>query len=114
MVIRMILNLLENAFKYGKSGEGKGSVKVRLSAEKNFACFSVEDHGPGIESKPLKDIWERFYRVDPSRNLPGEGLGLAIVKALATAHGGHVTVESEVGKGSCFKIYLPVLGREIL
>ena len=114
MVIRMILNLLENAFKYGKSGEGKGSVKVRLSAEKNFACFSVEDHGPGIESKHLKDIWERFYRVDPSRNLPGEGLGLAIVKALATAHGGHVTVESEVGKGSCFKIYLPVLGREIL
>ena len=81
MIIRMILNLLENAFKYGRSGEKEGSVKVGLSMEGNFACFRIEDRGPGIEYKLLEDIWERFYRIDSSRNLPGEGLGLAIVKA---------------------------------
>lgn len=82
--------------------------------EGNFACLRIEDRGPGIEYKHLEDIWERFYRIDSSRNLPGEGLGLAIVKALATAHGGHVDVESKIREGSCFKIYLPVPEKEMI
>ena len=114
MIIRMILNLLENAFKYGRSGEKEGSVKVGLSMEGNFACLRIEDRGPGIEYKLLEDIWERFYRIDSSRNLPGEGLGLAIVKALATAHGGHVNVENKIREENCFKIYLPVPEKKII
>jgi two-component system phosphate regulon sensor histidine kinase PhoR len=69
----------------------------------------VQDHGSGIERKHLDRIFERFYRVDKSRSrkLGGTGLGLAIVKHIVQAHGGRVSVESQIGEGSTFTLHLP-------
>ncbi|MCY1550794.1 Phosphate regulon sensor protein PhoR [compost metagenome] len=71
--------------------------------------FFVKDTGPGIETKHLPRLTERFYRVDRSRSREtgGTGLGLAIVKHVAQRHGGHIDAESVVGEGSRFAIALP-------
>jgi len=71
--------------------------------------IAVIDQGPGIEARHLPRLFERFYRVDRarSRELGGTGLGLAIVKHIALAHGGRAEAESEVGRGSTFRIVLP-------
>ncbi len=99
-------NLIENALKYNKDG---GEVEVFIKKNKDYKVISVKDTGIGIPKKALPLIFERFYRVDKSRsrNVGGTGLGLSIVKHIAEAHGGKVKVESEVGKGSVFKVYLP-------
>ena len=72
--------------------------------------MSVTDHGPGIPAAEREKIFERFYRLGSElrRETQGVGIGLSIVKHIAEAHGGRVTVESEVGKGSRFTIELPV------
>ena len=71
----------------------------------------VQDHGIGIPKENLSRLFERFYRVDKarSRELGGTGLGLAIVKHIAQAHGGRVSVDSILGKGSTFSLHLPTL-----
>lgn len=99
-------NLVDNAVKYSSAG---GRVLVRLQARKGRAVLEVEDQGPGIASEHLDRIFERFYRVDRarSRELGGTGLGLAIVKNVARRHGGGVEVESEQGRGSTFRLWLP-------
>jgi two-component system phosphate regulon sensor histidine kinase PhoR len=83
---------------------------VRLAKQGGELVLSVKDDGPGIPREHLPRIFERFYRVDKarSRDLGGTGLGLAIVKHIAQAHGGSVTVESVVGRGSVFRIHLPL------
>lgn len=93
-------NLIGNAFKY----TDKGFVKITA----NDAGITVKDSGIGIPKKDLPYIFERFYRVDKSRNKEtgGLGLGLAIVKELVEAHGWEIEVESKVGKGSEFRIDL--------
>ena len=100
-------NLVDNAVKYSLAG---GRVSVRLQAENGRAVLEVEDRGPGIDGEHLDRIFERFYRVDRarSRELGGTGLGLAIVKNVARRHGGGVEVESERGRGSTFRLWLPV------
>lgn len=99
-------NLIDNAVKYSSPG---GRVSVRLHAENGRAVLEVEDEGPGIAGEHLDRIFERFYRVDRarSRELGGTGLGLAIVKNVARRHGGGVEVESERGRGSTFRLWLP-------
>ena len=99
-------NLVDNAVKYSSAG---GRVLVRLQAENGRAVLEVEDRGPGIAGEHLDRIFERFYRVDRarSRQLGGTGLGLAIVKNVARRHGGGVEVESERGRGSTFRLWLP-------
>ncbi len=99
-------NLVDNAVKYSSTG---GRVLVRLQAENGRAVLEVEDEGPGIAREHLDRIFERFYRVDRarSRELGGTGLGLAIVKNVARRHGGGVEVESERGRGSTFRLWLP-------
>jgi two-component system phosphate regulon sensor histidine kinase PhoR len=74
------------------------------------AEFFVEDSGPGIEAEHLPRLTERFYRVDRSRSREtgGTGLGLAIVKHVAQRHGGHINIQSTIGKGSIFSIALPM------
>ena len=105
MLIRILLNLMDNAVKY--SGNGK-RVALSLFREGNFAVCSVEDDGIGISAEELDRIWERFYRADESRSEEGSGLGLAMVAALVKAHGGRTEVTSTTGEGSCFKVYFPI------
>ncbi len=101
-----VVNLIDNAIKY--SGRGS-TVEVTGSQSDYETTIAVRDEGCGIAKKDLPRLFERFYRVDKarSRELGGTGLGLAIVKHIAKAHGGAVTIESTVGKGSTFSIHLP-------
>ncbi len=101
-------NLVDNALKYSADG---GRIVVRLQADDGRAVVEVEDEGPGIAAEHLDRIFERFYRVDRarSRELGGTGLGLSIVKNVAQRHGGGVEVESERGRGSVFRFWLPTV-----
>jgi len=101
-----VANLVDNAIKYSKQGS---AVFVRVGQNDSDVTIAVQDSGPGIEQKHLSRIFERFYVVDKSRSrkLGGTGLGLAIVKHIAEVHGGHVTVESKIGRGSTFTLHLP-------
>ncbi len=104
---RLILNLLDNAIKYNRP---EGQVSVRLSRSDGEAVLEVHDTGIGIPPESIPRIFERFYRVDKgrAREEGGTGLGLAIVKHVAQAHGGQVEVESRAGKGSTFRVRLPI------
>lgn len=101
-----LLNLVDNAIKYGKPG---GLVAIRTRELDGRVMIAVEDNGPGIAPQHLPRLFERFYRIDAarSRELGGTGLGLAIVKHLVEAMGGTVGVESSLGAGSTFRIELP-------
>ncbi|MBN1930920.1 MAG: PAS domain-containing protein [Desulfobacterales bacterium] len=106
LIEQAIVNLIDNAIKY--SGV-KSEIQVEVSLEETDVTISIKDHGVGIAKKHLPRLFERFYRVDKarSRKLGGTGLGLAIVKHIVQAHGGFVTVDSILEKGSVFKIHLP-------
>ena len=99
-------NLLDNAIKYSEPGK---AVEVEATGNTDEVVIRVSDHGNGIAPEHLPRLFERFYRVDRgrSRELGGTGLGLAIVKHITQAHGGHVTVESTLDKGSIFTLHLP-------
>lgn len=101
------LNLISNAIKFSNPG---GSIFVNIFDKNDTVEIWVEDTGVGIEAKYLNDIFERFQQVDKSlsRNAEGSGIGLSLVKSIVEMHGGNISVESEVGKGSIFKIKLPV------
>lgn len=101
---QVILNLLSNAMKYTPEG---GSILMQVSL-KNPYVFSIKDSGIGISKEDLPFIFERFYRTDKSRNRKtgGTGIGLSIAKAIVTAHGGEIAVESTLGVGSSFYIYI--------
>lgn len=102
-----VRNLLENAVQYTRPS---GEIALTLSRQDENAVLSVEDNGIGIPSKDLPRIFERFYRVDParSRDTGGTGLGLALVKHIAESHGGRVEAVSELGRGSIFRLIIPV------
>ncbi len=102
-----LLNLLQNAYKY--SGQDK-RISITAQVEGRWVALAVEDNGVGIPARERKRIFERFYRVDNllTRKTEGSGLGLAISKRIIEAHGGRITVQSEVGKGSRFTLKLPV------
>jgi signal transduction histidine kinase len=103
---RVMTNLVENAVRYSPAGE---NVTVRVSKSPPWIEIQVIDTGGGIAPEHLPHLFERFYRVDKARSRAhgGSGLGLSIVKALVEAHGGSVSVESAVGKGSTFTVRLP-------
>ena len=107
LIEQAIVNLLDNAIKYS---EPDSTIHLKAHRNDSEIRISVEDQGIGIAKKHLPRLFERFYRVDKarSRKMGGTGLGLAIVKHIAQAHGGHVTVESTLGKGSTFTIHLPI------
>ncbi len=100
-------NLVSNALRFTPAD---GRITLSAQAESGAVCFRVIDTGKGIAQADLGHIFDRFYRVDKSRNQSeGEsGLGLAIVKSLVEAHGGSIGVESEVGRGTTFSVRLPV------
>ena len=96
-----------NAVKYNREG---GEIEVTLNKIGAEIVWSVQDTGPGVESVALKSIFERFYQVDKARTRTGRngtGLGLPITKAIVEAHGGAISVVSEVGKGTTFQVKLP-------
>ena len=101
---RVFRNLLDNAIKY--SGEG-GVIRVEIAQEDEEVTVSVADQGMGIPKEELPFIFDPFHRGVYTAGKEGSGLGLAEVKTIVTAHGGRIVVESEMGKGSKFIIYLP-------
>ena len=103
---KMLMNLIRNAIRYNKEN---GFIDVSAKKVKNEIILSVQDSGIGIAEKHLRNIFERFYRVDKarSRSEGGSGLGLAICKWVAETHGGKIEVKSTVGEGSLFSVSLP-------
>ncbi|NIQ00753.1 MAG: PAS domain-containing protein [Nitrospinaceae bacterium] len=108
LIEQALVNLVDNAIKYSPDG---AQVNIRGFAQNAKVTLEVSDTGRGIPSEHLPRLFERFYRVDAdrSRRLGGTGLGLAIVKHIAQIHRGSVSVTSEVGSGSTFKIHLPLM-----
>ncbi len=103
---RLVTNLLSNAIRYTPSGK----VIVRTKQECDQVSLQVQDTGIGIEAEDMPHIFERFYRgrqVSQSK-ITGTGLGLAIVKEIVEIHEGRIEVQSDVGKGSLFTVWLPV------
>jgi signal transduction histidine kinase len=105
---QLILNLVDNAIKYTPPG---GKVMMSLSKVDGRSQLVVKDTGIGIPAEDLPHIYDRFYRVDKSRTRAqgGSGLGLSIAKWIVEAHKGDIEVESEVGIGTTFRVYLPTL-----
>lgn len=106
-MLQLLDNLVENALRYGEPGT---PVTISASAEGPMVHLSVRDEGEGIAREHIARITERFYRVDTgrSRSLGGTGLGLAIVKHIVERHRGRLDIESELGKGTCIHVLLPV------
>ncbi len=106
----VLLNLLDNAIKYGAPEGLKADITVQLAAEAAGLKLSVRDHGPGIAADEHRKIFERFYRARSSRGKTarGSGIGLALVKHIAEAHHGRVIVESTAGEGATFSVVIPV------
>ena len=102
---RAVSNLLLNAFKFTPAG---GKVTLKAENEQINIIISVEDTGPGISEEDKGRIFDKYYRSHTAKDKRGVGLGLVIVNAVAKAHGGRVTVQSEPGKGTTFSIYLPL------
>ena len=107
---QVLHNLLNNALVHTLKG---GQITIRTFHSGDKLSLQVSDNGVGIPPENLPYIFNRFYRVDPSRNrnTGGTGLGLAIVKAIVETHGGHISVVSEgkAGQGSTFTVELPLL-----
>lgn len=103
---QVIANLITNAIHYNKRG---GKVMVTTSLENGQAVVEVRDTGCGVPSDALPHLFDRFYRVDEarSRQTGGSGLGLAICKSIIETHAGTISVESEIGVGSVFKVQIP-------
>lgn len=102
-----VYNVTDNAIKYTPYG---GTVELFLEKDVANAIITVSDSGIGISKDEIGKIFDRFYRVDKarSRETGGTGLGLSIALSAVEMHGGHIDVESEEGKGSIFRIYLPI------
>jgi two-component system phosphate regulon sensor histidine kinase PhoR len=104
---RAVANLIDNASKYTPQA---GQIRLAAHANGQYVVIEVEDNGIGIPAEDIPRIFERFYRVDRSRSreMGGTGLGLSIVKHVAQVHGGQIEVESTPGKGTTFRLKLPL------
>lgn len=108
---QLFRNLLGNAIKYTPNG---GEILLNAKVERYQISINVQDNGFGIPAADLPFIFDRFYRVREGKagEVEGNGLGLAIVKSIVEGHSGQVSVKSEIGKGTCFKVQLPILSME--
>lgn len=103
----VLSNLISNAIRYTPE---KGSITVSAHREADYVCLQVADTGFGIAPEDLERIFNRFYRVknEQTRYIVGTGLGLPIVKGIVDAHNGRIEVESQVGQGSTFSVFIPI------
>ena len=110
-LMQLFQNLIHNAIKYGREG---GQVRVTLGVVDGQAFGAVRDEGEGIAPNAIPRLTERFYRVDVkrSRERGGTGLGLAIVKHIVNRHQGRLSIESKLGEGSIFTVFLPLAPAE--
>ncbi len=100
---QLLLNLIDNALKYTPPG---GTVSLSLYRDQEWVRVTIEDTGVGIPPDVLPHIFDRFYRAQ-REGRKGVGLGLSIARWIAEAHGGRLSVESEVGQGTTFTLWLP-------
>jgi heavy metal sensor kinase len=109
-LIQIVMNLIDNALTYTNAG---GKVTLNVEVKDRNAYLTISDTGIGIAPEHMEHIFERFYRVDAARSshVGGSGLGLAIIERVVRLHGGAVTVESQLGRGSTFTVMLPLAGR---
>ena len=103
-------NLLTNAVKFSESGD---TVRVALEAGAEGFALEVEDEGIGVAADEVDKLFDRLFRASSavSNQIQGTGLGLTIVKSVIEAHGGTISVRSEEGQGTCFRLELPRLTR---
>jgi two-component system phosphate regulon sensor histidine kinase PhoR len=109
-LMQVVQNLVENAIRYGASGERVETTLVLRPGGRPVADIRVRDYGPGIAAEHIPRLTERFYRVDvgASREMKGTGLGLAIVKHILTRHRGRLEIESRPGAGATFVAEIPL------
>jgi PAS domain S-box-containing protein len=109
---QVVTNLLANAINYTPAGEIR--ISTTHDTARGHACLTVTDTGMGIAEEDLPHLFERFYRGRQASQsgIPGTGLGLGIVQEIVTLHGGQVEVESEIGRGSVFRVWLPLEGHQ--
>lgn len=105
-IVQVIINLLSNAIKYSQEGS---TITVSVDEEKTGVTVSVIDQGVGIAKSEQKAIFDLFYRIKVGKHsmIKGHGLGLYICREIVLGHNGKIWVESEVGKGSTFRFFLP-------
>ena len=103
---QVLLNLIDNAIKYCPTGT---RIQIRLAQTDSSCVLEVKDNGPGIPKSDIQRLFDRFYRIDKarSREIGGSGLGLSICRSICEGHGGRIEAESEVGRGSTFRVTLP-------
>jgi len=101
---QVVGNLLDNALKFTPKG---GRVALTLEETDAAVVLRVCDTGCGIAPGDVPHLFQRFYRADTSRNLPGNGLGLALVHAIVTSYGGTIGCQSELGHGATFTVCIP-------
>lgn len=108
LMLRAVSNLVSNAIAHTPNG---GKVTLAARAEGTAIRIEVSDTGAGIPAEALPRVFDRFFRVDPSRSATsgGTGLGLAIVQSITTLHGGHAEITSQFGHGACVTLRIPVL-----
>ena len=109
-----ILNVLSNAYKYSAAGK---PVSLRLALEPQaqgpeHVCLQVTDQGIGMTPEQVERVCERFYRADASGKVPGTGLGMSIVKEIISLHRGTITIQSQLGQGTCISICLSAIDQE--
>src|SRR5439155_558277 len=102
---RVFANLLDNALRFTP---GRGQVRVSSARRNSEVVVAVEDTGPGVAPEEIPGLFEKYQRAAARQHRPRSGLGLFIVKALVEAHRGRVEVESTLGSGSCFSVFLPI------
>ena len=101
---RALNNLIENAIRFTPDG---GEIRISIAETNGNTTVTVHDTGCGIPSEHLSRVFDRFYRVDPSRNSKGAGLGLSLVKSIVALHHGSVDIDSELGRGTAVTLVLP-------